>query len=112
MLQILLFHKKACAILNLNKMYKRMFVPMKKFSFALAMVLILTFAFPVFTFAEETVGGYIVLSDENDSRLVAAGKTLEKYMEQITGRNFVVSSEGEGMKFLSDIPQKSLTTDM
>ncbi|MBQ8016456.1 MAG: DUF4838 domain-containing protein, partial [Clostridia bacterium] len=71
----------------------------KKLSFILAMIFILTFAFPVFSSGEESAGGFIVLSDENDSRLAAAGKTLEKYMEQITGRDFAVSSDGQGMKF-------------
>ena len=72
---------------------------MKKLSFILATVLLLTFAFPVFSSAETSVGGYIALSDKNDSRLIAAGETLEKYMEQITGRDFVISSDGEGLKF-------------
>ncbi|MBQ2847115.1 MAG: DUF4838 domain-containing protein [Clostridia bacterium] len=71
----------------------------KKLSFVLAIMLVMTLAFPVFSSADSSAGGYIVLSDEGDSRLVAAGETLEKYMEQITGRDFVVSASGEGMKF-------------
>lgn len=65
---------------------------MKKISFILAMMLILTLAFPVFSSEESSVGGYIALSDENDGRLIAAGETLEKDCEQITGKAFVVSS--------------------
>lgn len=99
LLQILLCRKKGYVILNLNKTDERMFGLMKKLSFILVTVLILTFAFPVFSSAQESVGGYIALSDENDSRLIAAGETLEKYMEQITGRDFVISPDGEGMKF-------------
>lgn len=71
---------------------------MKKFSFVLALVLLFTFALPLFSSAEE-VGGYIVLSEENDKRLIAAGDTLSRYMKEITGKNFPVSSSGEGMKF-------------
>ena len=55
----------------------------KKLSFVLAIMLVMTLAFPVFSSADSSAGGYIVLSDEGDSRLVAAGETLEKYMEQI-----------------------------
>lgn len=81
---------------------------MKKLSLILAVILMLTFAFPVFSYAQTASGGYIALSDESDKRLVAAGETLEKYMEQITGKDFSVSTEGEGIKFTlgysSEIP--------
>lgn len=80
---------------------------MKKICFILAIMLVLSCAFPVLSYAE-TQGGYIVLADENDSRLVAAGETLEKYMEQITGKDFSVSADGNGLKFTlgysSEIP--------
>lgn len=63
---------------------------------------------PTFVFAEDAEGGYIVLQNEKDSRLIAAGETLEKYIEQITGKSFTVSSEGTGIKFTlgysADIP--------
>lgn len=72
---------------------------MKKISLILAAVLVLTLAFPVFSSAQVSGGGYIALSDETDGRLIAAGETLEKYMEQITGRDFVIASDGSGMKF-------------
>ncbi len=80
---------------------------MKKFCFILAAVLTLSFIFPVFSSAGAT-GGYISLADESDEKLVAAGQTLEKYMEQITGKDFVISADGEGLKFTlgysTDIP--------
>ena len=73
---------------------------MKKISLLIAIIIMLTSAFPVFTSAEETTtGGYIALADTNDARLVAAGDTLAKYMKQITGKEFPVNTDGEGLKF-------------
>ena len=64
------------------------------------MILVFSSFFCVFASAAEVkYGGYISLADENDARLVAAGETLAKYMKQITGKEFPVSAEGEGMKF-------------
>ena len=71
---------------------------MKKLSLLLVFVLVLSFAMPFFAFASEN-GGYIVISDENDARLVAAANTLSKYMKLITGKEYPSSAEGEGMKF-------------
>jgi hypothetical protein len=52
---------------------------MKKISLIMAMIFVFISAFSVFSFAAETVnGGYVVLSDENNKRLVAAGETLAK----------------------------------
>ena len=72
---------------------------MKKLCLVLAMMLVFSSFFCVFASATEVDGGYIVLADENDARLVAAGDTLSKYMKQITGEDFSVSAEGDGMKF-------------
>lgn len=73
---------------------------MKNFIFILAMILMFTFAFSVFSSAAEAKnGGYIVLADENDAKLIAAGETLSKYMKQITGKDFPVNNDGEGMRF-------------
>lgn len=73
---------------------------MKKLCFVLAMMLVFSSFFGIFSSAAEVKdGGYIALADENDARLVAAGDTLAKYMKQITGKIFVISAEGEGMKF-------------
>lgn len=82
---------------------------MKKISLLLAIIIMLTSAFPVFTSAEETTtGGYIALADMNDTRLTAAGETLARYMKQITGKDYPVNENGEGMKFTlgysADIP--------
>ena len=82
---------------------------MKKLCFILAMMLIFSSFFCVFSSAAEVNdGGYIVLADENDARLIAAGDTLAKYMKQITGKEFPVSKEGQGLKFTlgysADIP--------
>lgn len=82
---------------------------MKNLCFILAMILIFSSFFCVFSSAAETKdGGYIVLNDENDARLIAAGDTLSKYMKQITGKEFPVSKEGQGLKFTlgysADIP--------
>lgn len=82
---------------------------MKKICLLLAMILIFTSAFPVFSCAEEKItGGYIALADMNDARLIAAGDTLARYMKQITGKDFPVNEDGEGIKFTlgysADIP--------
>ncbi len=71
---------------------------MKRLSFILAFVILFTFSLPLFSYAEEN-GGYIIISDTNDLRLIAAGDTLSKYMKEVTGKNFPVSESGEGMKF-------------
>lgn len=71
---------------------------MKKLSIVLALVLLFTFALPLFSSAEQT-GGYIVLSEPEDARLIAAGDTLSRYMKEITGKEFPVSAEGEGLGF-------------
>ena len=73
---------------------------MKKLCFILAITVIFTFSFTLFTSAEENIdGGYIVLTDDSNSRLIAAGETLSKYMKQITGNEYPVTAEGEGLKF-------------
>ncbi len=82
---------------------------MKKLCFILAIILMFSFAFPVFSSAVETAeGGYIVLSDASDKRLIAAGETLSKYMNRITGKEFIISESGDGLKFTlgysADIP--------
>ncbi len=82
---------------------------MKKFGLFLALLLIFTFAFPVISAAEESEnGGYIVLNEKEDKKLLAAGDTLAKYMKQITGTDYPINTECEGMKFTlgysSDIP--------
>ncbi len=82
---------------------------MKKLCLFFAIILMFTCAFPVFSSATETEnGGYIVLADTSDARLIAAGDTLAKYMKQITGKEFPVNNDGEGLKFTlgysSDIP--------
>ncbi len=82
---------------------------MKKLCFVLAMLLIFSSFFCVSVSATEAKnGGYIVLSDENDARLIAAGDTLAKYMKQITGKEFPFAKEGQGLKFnlgySADIP--------
>ena len=82
---------------------------MKKLSLILAIILMITSMLPVFSSADEaTGGGYIVLADTNDARLVAAGDTLAKYMKQITGKDFTLAENGTGLKFTlgysADIP--------
>ena len=82
---------------------------MKKITLFLTIILMFTFAFPVFSSAEETVnGGYITMNEKDDARLVAAGETLSRYMKQITGKEYPVNENGDGMKFTlgysSDIP--------
>lgn len=73
---------------------------MKILCLILTVMFMFTFSFPVLsTAADVKNGGYIVLSDENDAKLIAAGKTLAKYMNQITEKEFSISSDGEGMKF-------------
>ena len=70
----------------------------------ICLILMLIFAFssviPVAASAAETKnGGYIVLQNENDVKLIAAGKTLSDYMKKITGKDFPVAKEGEGLRF-------------
>ena len=66
---------------------------MKKLSFVLVFVLLFTFLFPCLSSAAVLKdGGYIVLADETDARLSAAGETLSRYLEQITSAEFDVSS--------------------
>ena len=73
---------------------------MKKICFILALTLIFTFSFTLIPTAKENAeGGYIVLSDTNDSRLIAAGETLAKYLKQITGKEYPVNTDGDGLKF-------------
>ena len=69
----------------------------------------LTCAFPVFSSAADASdGGYIALADKNDSRLIAAGETLSKYLKQITGKDFTLSEDDQGLEFTlgysDDIP--------
>lgn len=71
----------------------------KKFCFILAIIVALIFMVPVLSSAQVAEGGYISLSDKNDKSLVAAGETLERYMEKITGKDFVIASEGRGLEF-------------
>ena len=72
---------------------------MKRLCLILAMVFVLTTAFSVSAYAiNEENGGYVVLADEADVRLVAAGDTLAKYMKQVTGKAFPVSQEGSGLR--------------
>ncbi|MBO5935584.1 MAG: DUF4838 domain-containing protein [Clostridia bacterium] len=82
---------------------------MKKLCLILSLILMMTSLMPIFSSAQEVVsGGYIVLADKNDARLIAAGDTLAKYMKQITGKDFPVAEDGEGLKFTlgysADIP--------
>lgn len=80
---------------------------MKKISFLLVLVLLFTFSLPLFAGATEN-GGYVVLADENDARLIAAGDTLARYMKEVTDKEFSVAQSGVGLKFSlsysSDIP--------
>ena len=72
---------------------------MKKLSFLLALILSFTFLFASVSLAAGTPdGGYIVLSDSEDNRLLAAADTLEGYMEKITGKDFSISSDGRGLE--------------
>lgn len=73
---------------------------MKKVSLIIAFLFVFTFTFSVAVSAtKSSEGGYIVLTDESDARLIAAGETLSKYMKEITGRDFPVSAEGDGLEF-------------
>ena len=73
---------------------------MKKLCLILTLIFTLTSAIPVFASATEAKnGGYIVLQDANDEKLVAAGKTLSDYMKKITDKDFPVANEGEGLRF-------------
>ena len=80
---------------------------MKKLSFVLSFVLMLIFLVPFSSYAAEN-GGYIVISDKDDSRLAAAADTLAGYLSKITDKDFPVSSYGKGIKFTvsydSEIP--------
>ncbi len=73
---------------------------MKKLSLFLAMIVTFVCVFTVFSSAVEVEnGGYIVIADETDSRLVAAGETLSGYLEKITDKKFSLSANGDGVKF-------------
>lgn len=73
---------------------------MKKLSLVLVLVMLFTSAFSIFSAAYElSEGGYVDLSDINDERLIAAGETLSKYLKQITGQEFPVNGNGDGIKF-------------
>ena len=73
---------------------------MKRLCLLLAMIFVLSMAFSVLAYAAESeIGGYIALADEADARLVAAGDTLAKYMKQVTGSNFVIAEDGNGLRF-------------
>ena len=80
---------------------------MKKLSFVLSFVLMFIFLVPFSSYAAEN-GGYIVISDKDDSRLAAAADTLAGYLSEITDKDFSVSSYGKGIKFTvsydSEIP--------
>ncbi len=81
---------------------------MKKFSLILAFVLLFTFALPVFSGATQ-LGGYVILSEFGDERLDAAGNTLSRYLLEITGKNFPVSTSGNAgtvfrLSYSDDIP--------
>ncbi len=71
---------------------------MKRLSVILAVVMLFTSMLPIFSSAAEN-GGFILLSDTDDARLLAAGDTLSRYMKEITGKVFPLSSDGEGIKF-------------
>lgn len=74
---------------------------MKKLSFILALVLVFTFAFSLFSSAAElTDGGHIVLPENPDERLTAAADTLSRYLNEITGKEFPVTSDGTGTEFI------------
>ncbi len=45
-------------------------------------------------------GGYIVLPKNADARLNSGAQTLAKYLNQITGKNFPISADGYGLKFV------------
>lgn len=82
---------------------------MKKLCLILTLILMFTSAISVFpSAAGKITGGYIVLSDANDARLIAASETLARYMKQITGKEFIIAASGEGLKFTlsysADIP--------
>lgn len=73
---------------------------MKRLCLILAMFFVLTTVFSVSAYATNAEnGGYIVLADEADARLVAAGNTLAKYMKQVTGNNFIIAKAGDGLRF-------------
>lgn len=73
---------------------------MKKLCFIMALVFILSIAFSVSAYAIEAGnGGYIALADKNDAKLIAAGETLAKYMKQITGSDFAIAEDGDGLRF-------------
>ena len=83
---------------------------MKKVCLILAFILMITSLMPIFSSATEvTQGGYVVLADTQDARLFAAGETLAKYMKQITGKEYPVSENGDGIRFSlgysADIPE-------
>ncbi len=81
---------------------------MKKISFVLAILLVFSFTLPVFSSAAElSEGGYIVLPEKPDERLIAAADTLAGYLKRITGKGFPVSSDGTGMRFVIDYSEEA-----
>lgn len=71
---------------------------MKRFSVVLALVMIISLM-TAFSSAAAESGGYILLPENADDRLLAAGETLSRYLTEITGKEYPISSEGEGMKY-------------
>lgn len=67
---------------------------MKKISLILALVLLLTCTLPILSSAGQ-LGGFIIPSEFADERLDAAGNTLSKYLNEITGKSFPVRTSGE-----------------
>ncbi len=73
---------------------------MKKISIVLSLVMLFISMFSVFVGAEEiSEGGYIVLSDAEDARLIAAGETLARYLKEITDKEYSINESGEGYRF-------------
>ncbi len=71
-------------------------------TFAVVLVLLFTSCLSLSAFAADTTGGYIVLVKADDARLFAAAETLAKYLNQITGKEYPVAEQGEGIKFVLD----------
>ncbi len=67
---------------------------MKKISLILALVLLLTCTLPVLSSATQ-LGGFIIPAEFADERLEAAGNTLSRYLNEITGKSFPVSTSGD-----------------
>ncbi len=71
---------------------------------ALLVAFLLCTSFPFVTVNAATLGdgGYIVLPDAPDERLTAAAEKLAEYLTQITGKDFPIAPNGEGLKFVID----------